>query len=207
MKNSTTTTSKLNNSLIQNLAKAKSNAEKGSILCKENTRLLSLEKRQFQSQTMFGGFWFSLGKLIVDELQASGQQRLSKAQLKKLNISKIERQRRSDAKIFFENYDALESLTKRFTSVSALLKEFNKQNSKSSETSTKVDEKTDSLESVKSDVGQNDNNEVVKVGTFQVPNVKQMAEAIVLQAIENGLEVKELKALNAEIANQIKALA
>ena len=61
----------------------------------------------------------------------------------------------------------------------------------------------------KSDVGlnDNDNNEVVKVGTFQVPNVKQMAEAIVLQAIENGLEVKELKALNAEIANQIKALA
>ena len=88
-----------------------------------------------------------------------------------------------------------------------MLKEFNKQNSKSSETSTKVDEKTDSKESVKSDVGQNDNNEVVKLGTFQVPNVKQMAEAIVLQAIENGLEVKELKALNAEIANQIKALA
>ena len=54
---------------------------------------------------------------------------------------------------------------------------------------------------------QNDNNEVVKVGTFQVPNIKQMAEAIVMQAIENGLEVKELKALNTEIANQIKALA
>ena len=60
---------------------------------------------------------------------------------------------------------------------------------------------------IKSDVGLNDNNEVVKVGTFQVPNVKQMAEAIVLQAIENGMEVKELKALNTEIANQIKALA
>ena len=33
-----------------------------------------------------------------------------------------------------------------------------------------------------------------------------MAEAIVMQAIENGLEVKELKALNTG-ANQIKALA
>tara|TARA_R100001443_G_scaffold111211_1_gene123824 strand:+ start:4992 stop:5615 length:624 start_codon:yes stop_codon:yes gene_type:complete len=207
MKNSTTTTSKLNNGLIQNLAKAKSNAEKGSILSRENTRLLSLEKRQFEAQTMFGGFWFSLGKLISDELNASGKLRLSTAQLKKLNITKIERQRRSDAKLFFENYDALQSLTKRFNNVSALLKEFNKQNSKSSETSTKVDEKSSSKEDVKSDVGQSDNNEVVKVGTFQVPNVKQMAEAIVMQAIENGLEVKELKALNAEIANQIKALA
>tara|TARA_R100000005_G_C4988427_1_gene196218 strand:- start:876 stop:1490 length:615 start_codon:yes stop_codon:yes gene_type:complete len=204
MKNSTNTTSKLNNSLIQNLAKAKSNAEKGSILCKENTRLLSLAKRQFEAQTMFGGFWYSLGKLISDELNASGKQRLSTAQLKKLNIAKIAKQRRSDAKIFFENYDVLESLTKRFDNISSLLRE-----AKLNKSSTKVDEKTDSKESVKSDVGlnDNDNNEVVKVGTFQVPNVKQMAEAIVLQAIENGLEVKELKALNAEIANQIKALA
>ena len=88
-----------------------------------------------------------------------------------------------------------------------MLKAFNKQNSKSSDTSTKVDEKSSSKEDVKSDVGLNDNNEVVKVGTFQVPNVKQMAEAIVMQAIENGLEVKELKALNNEIAKQIKALA
>ena len=204
MKNSTNTTSKLNNSLIQNLAKAKSNAEKGSILSRENTRLLSLAKRQFESQTMFGGFWYSLGKLISDELHASGKQRLSTPQLKKLNIAKIAKQRRSDAKIFFENYDVLESLTKRFDNISSLLRE-----AKLNKPSTKVDEKTDSLESVKSDVGlnDNDNNEVVKVGTFQVPNVKQMAEAIVLQAIENGLEVKELKALNAEIANQIKALA
>ena len=204
MKNSTNTTSKLNNSLIQNLAKAKSNAEKGSILSRENTRLLSLAKRQFESQTMFGGFWYSLGKLISDELHASGKQRLSTPQLKKLNIAKIAKQRRSDAKIFFENYDVLESLTKRFDNISSLLRE-----AKLNKPSTKVDEKTDSKESVKSDVGlnDNDNNEVVKVGTFQVPNVKQMAEAIVLQAIENGLEVKELKALNAEIANQIKALA
>ena len=205
MKNPTTKT--LNNSLIQNLAKAKSSAEKGAVLSRENTRLLSLEKRQFEAQTMFGGFWFSLGKLISDELNASGKLRLSKAQLKKLNITKIERQRRSDAKIFFENYDELQSLTKRFNNVSALLKAFNKKNSKSSETSTKVDEKSSSKEDVKSDVGQSDNNEVVKVGTFQVPNVKQMAEAIVMQAIENGLEVKELKALNTEIAKQIKALA
>tara|TARA_R100001460_G_scaffold25124_1_gene50474 strand:+ start:310 stop:927 length:618 start_codon:yes stop_codon:yes gene_type:complete len=205
MKNPTTKT--LNNSLIQNLAKAKTNAEKGLILSRENTRLLSLEKRQFEAQTMFGGFWYSLGKLISDELNASGKLRLSKPQLKKLNMTKIERQRRSDAKIFFENYDDLQSLTKRFNNISALLKAFNKQNSKSSDTSTKVDEKSSSKEDVKSDVGLNDNNEVVKVGTFQVPNVKQMAEAIVMQAIENGLEVKELKALNNEIAKQIKALA
>ena len=205
MKNPTTKT--LNNSLIQNLAKAKTNAEKGLILSRENTRLLSLEKRQFEAQTMFGGFWYSLGKLISDELNTSGKLRLSKPQLKKLNMTKIERQRRSDAKIFFENYDDLQSLTKRFNNISALLKAFNKQNSKSSDTSTKVDEKSSSKEDVKSDVGLNDNNEVVKVGTFQVPNVKQMAEAIVMQAIENGLEVKELKALNNEIAKQIKALA
>ena len=205
MKNPTTKT--LNNSLIQTLAKAKTNAERGLILSKENTRLLSSERRQFESQTMFGGFWYSLGKLISDELNASGRERLSPTQLEKLNMKKICTKRRSDAKIFFENYDALQSLIKRFTNISALLKAFNKQNSKSSDTSTKVDEKASSKEDVKSDVGLNDNNEVVKVGTFQVPNVKQMSEAIVLQAIENGMEVKELKALNTEIANQIKALA
>lgn len=200
MKNPTTKT--LNNSLIQNLAKAKTNAEKGLILSRENTRLLSLEKRQFEAQTMFGGFWYSLGKLISDELNASGKLRLSKPQLEKLNMKKICTKRRSDAKIFYENYDVLQSFTKRFNNISALLKKV-----KPNKTSTKVDEKASSKEDVKSDVGLNDNNEVVKVGTFQVPNVKQMAEAIVMQAIENGLEVKELKALNNEIANQIKALA
>jgi len=200
MKNPTTKT--LNNSLIQNLAKAKTNAEKGLILSRENTRLLSLEKRQFEAQTMFGGFWYSLGKLISDELNASGRERLSPTQLEKLNMKKICTKRRSDAKIFYENYDVLQSFTKRFNNISALLKKV-----KPNKTSTKVDEKASSKEDVKSDVGLNDNNEVVKVGTFQVPNVKQMAEAIVMQAIENGLEVKELKALNNEIANQIKALA
>ena len=200
MKNPTTKT--LNNSLIQNLAKAKTNAEKGLILSRENTRLLSLEKRQFEAQTMFGGFWYSLGKLISDELNASGRERLSQTQLEKLNMKKICTKRRSDAKIFYENYDVLQSFTKRFNNISALLKKV-----KPNKTSTKVDEKSSSKEDVKSDVGLNDNNEVVKVGTFQVPNVKQMAEAIVMQAIENGLEVKELKALNNEIANQIKALA
>ncbi len=146
MKNPTTKT--LNNSLIQNLAKAKTNAEKGLILSRENTRLLSLEKRQFEAQTMFGGFWYSLGKLISDELNASGKLRLSKPQLEKLNMKKICTKRRSDAKIFYENYDVLQSFTKRFNNISALLKKV-----KPNKTSTKVDEKASSKEDVKSDVG------------------------------------------------------
>ena len=64
-----------------------------------------------------------------------------------------------------------------------------------------------SKESETSDVGST-NNEVVNIGTFQVPSVKEMAEKILCDAIENGLETQEeLLALNAEIANQIKALA
>ena len=86
-----------------------------------------------------------------------------------------------------------------------MLKEFAK-TSKKSTSASKEAVKTDSKESEVSDDG-NSNNEVVNVGTFQVPNIKQMAEAIVLQAIENGLEGSDLNALSNEIAKQIKALA
>ena len=198
-------TNSKNSNLVQLLSEAKDSKAKGVILSKENKRLVSLEKRQFNAQTTKGGFWYSLGELISNELNARGAKLLSKQALKELSISTISPQRRSEAKIFFENYEQLQPLLKRFTSISALLKEFAK-TSKKSVSASKEAVKTDSKESEVSDDGDS-NNEVVNVGTFQVPNIKQMAEAIVLQAIENGLEGSDLNALSNEIAKQIKALA
>ena len=198
-------TNSKNSNLVQLLSEAKDSKAKGVILSKENKRLVSLEKRQFKAQTIKDGFWYSLGELISNELNARGAKLLSKEALKELSISTISPQRRSEAKIFFENYEQLQPLVKRFTSISALLKEFAK-TSKKSASASKEAVKTDSKESEVSDDGDS-NNEVVNVGTFQVPNIKQMAEAIVLQAIENGLEGSDLNALSNEIAKQIKALA
>lgn len=198
-------TNSKNSNLVQLLSEAKDSKAKGVILSKENKRLVSLEKRQFNAQTTKGGFWYSLGELISNELNARGAKLLSNEVLKELSISTISPKRRSEAKIFFENYEKLQPLVKRFGNISALLKEFAK-TSKKSTSASKEAVKTDSKESEVSDDG-NSNNEVVNVGTFQVPNIKQMAEAIVLQAIENGLEGSDLNALSNEIAKQIKALA
>ena len=193
-------------SLIQQLSEAKTNAERGAILSKENSRIVSSEKRQLESQTTYGGFWWSLGKIISEEMIARELKKLPKPILTELKIQGISPQRRSDAKIFFENYETLKPLVKRFTSISALLKMVKKQ-SKIAETVSKETAKTDSKESAKSDVGSS-NNEVVNVGTFQVPSVKEMAEKMLLEAIENGLESQDdLLALNEEFAKQIKALA
>jgi len=198
-------TNSKNTNLVQLLSEAKDGKAKGLILSKENKRLVSSEKKQLALQTTKGGFWYSLGELISNELNARGAKLLGKQVLKELSISTISPQRRSEAKIFFENYEQLQPLVKRFGNISALLKEFNKKNSKSSP-SVSEETVTDSKESEVSDNGDS-NNEVVNVGTFQVPNVKQMAEAIILQAIENGLEGSDLNALSNEIAKQIKALA
>lgn len=199
-------TNSKNSNLVQLLSEAKDGKAKGVILSKENKRLVSSEKKQLALQTTKGGFWYSLGELISNELNARGAKLLGKQVLKELSISTISPQRRSEAKIFFENYEQLQPLVKRFGNISALLKEFNKKNSKSSPSVSKETVETDSKESEVSDDGDS-NNEVVNVGTFQVPNVKQMAEAIILQAIENGLEGSDLNALSNEIAKQIKALA
>ena len=73
---------------------------------------------------------YQIGQLIVNILKLENVKLISKELAKKYGINTITKQRRSDAKILFENHEKivtwLQSTKQRYTSLSALLKAFYK---------------------------------------------------------------------------------
>ena len=73
---------------------------------------------------------YQIGQLIVNILKVENVKFISKELAKKYGINTITKQRRSDAKILFENHEKivtwLQSTKQRYTSLSALLKAFYK---------------------------------------------------------------------------------
>ena len=73
---------------------------------------------------------YQIGQLIVNILKLENVKLISKELAKKYGINTISKQRRSDAKILFENHEKivtwLQSTKQRYTSLSALLKAFYK---------------------------------------------------------------------------------
>ena len=73
---------------------------------------------------------YQIGQLIVNILKLENVKVISKELAKKYGINTISKQRRSDAKILFENHEKivtwLQSTKQRYTSLSALLKAFYK---------------------------------------------------------------------------------
>ena len=73
---------------------------------------------------------YQIGQLIVNILKLENVKVISKELAKKYGINTITKQRRSDAKILFENHEKivtwLQSTKQRYTSLSALLKAFYK---------------------------------------------------------------------------------
>ena len=73
---------------------------------------------------------YQIGQLIVNILKLENVKFISKELAKKYGINTITKQRRSDAKILFENHEKivtwLQSTKQRYTSLSALLKAFYK---------------------------------------------------------------------------------
>ena len=73
---------------------------------------------------------YQIGQLIVNILKLENVKLISKELAKKYGINTITKQRKSDAKILFENHEKivtwLQSTKQRYTSLSALLKAFYK---------------------------------------------------------------------------------
>ena len=73
---------------------------------------------------------YQIGQLVVNILKLENAKVISKELAKKYGINTITKQRRSDAKILFENHEKivtwLQSTKQRYTSLSALLKAFYK---------------------------------------------------------------------------------
>ena len=73
---------------------------------------------------------YQIGQLIVNILKVENVKLISKELAKKYGINTISKQRKSDAKILFENHEKivtwLQSTKQRYTSLSALLKAFYK---------------------------------------------------------------------------------
>jgi len=107
---------------------------------------------------------YQIGQLIVNILKLENVKLISKELAKKYGINTITKQRRSDAKILFENHEKivtwLQSTKQRYTSLSALLKAFYKATKPKSDKPKASDEpkaqenETESQESPKSDTSQ-----------------------------------------------------
>ena len=87
---------------------------------------------------------YQIGELIVNILKLENVKLISKELAKKYGINTITKQRKSDAKILFENHEKivtwLQSTKQRYTSLSALLKAFYKANKPKSDKPKASDE-------------------------------------------------------------------
>ena len=62
---------------------------------------------RFKKLCEFGGFWYSLGQILVQLRTASGGTRTDSALLKNASLHTVAKQRRSEAMKFFENFHVI----------------------------------------------------------------------------------------------------
>ena len=103
----------------------------GSNLAKQDAKeMKSLKAKTTKVVFNTDSLDYQIGQLIVNILKVENVKFISKELAKKYGINTITKQRRSDAKILFENHEKivtwLQSTKQRYTSLSALLKAFYK---------------------------------------------------------------------------------
>lgn len=101
-------------------------------------------------------FDLPLGKLML-ALEAEGNGQIKRSRLQECGIANIDRRRRNDAKHLAANWDELSPMVKRFTSTSALLKAWQKDNkANATDNVESIEEASDNAtaEGKASDVGQ-----------------------------------------------------
>ena len=103
----------------------------GSNLAKQDAKeMKSLKAKTTKVVFNTDSLDYQIGQLIVNILKLENVKVISKELAKKYGINTISKQRRSDAKILFENHEKivtwLQSTKQRYTSLSALLKAFYK---------------------------------------------------------------------------------
>ena len=120
------------------MAKSKSNLPSQNELKVQGSNLAKLDAKEMKSlkakttKVVFNtdSLDYQIGQLIVNILKLENVKLISKELAKKYGINTITKQRRSDAKILFENHEKivtwLQSTKQRYTSLSALLKAFYK---------------------------------------------------------------------------------
>jgi hypothetical protein len=192
--------------------------ERGHTLAKlEKDRITSLEKANTKD-VVFNGLAYQLGKLIHELTLESENGRISSERLQATSMNKVASQRRTEAKQFFLNFDAIQEWLKgrvvkkrkqqiAFTSLTAMLKAFKfetqpkveKTDDKSSDTpSTKVDEKpnvgTTQPKAEPTDTKVSDTKPTeLKVQKVKVPqNSKEFAKYVFETTIKLGFDTDEV---------------
>ena len=90
------------------LAEANNTVEaKGLILSQWDKSITKGDVNRFKKLCEFGGFWFSLGEILVKLRTESGGSRTDSALLKNANLHTVAKQRRSEAMKFFENFHVI----------------------------------------------------------------------------------------------------
>ena len=120
------------------MAKSKSNLPSQNELKVQGSNLAKLDAKEMKSlkakttKVVFNtdSLDYQIGQLIVNILKLENVKLISKELAKKYGINTITKQRKSDAKILFENHEKivtwLQSTKQSYTSLSALLKAFYK---------------------------------------------------------------------------------
>ena len=90
------------------LAEANNTVEaKGLVLSRWDKSITKGDVNRFKKLCEFGGFWYSLGQILVQLRTESGGSRTDSALLKNASLHTVAKQRRSEAMKFFENFHVI----------------------------------------------------------------------------------------------------
>ena len=90
------------------LAEANNTVEaKGLVLSQWDKSITKGDVNRVKKLCEFGGFWFSLGEILVKLRTESGGSRTDSALLKNANLHTVAKQRRWEAMKFFENFSVI----------------------------------------------------------------------------------------------------
>lgn len=90
------------------LAEANNTAEaKGLVLSRWDKSITRGDVNRFQKLCEFGGFWFTLGEILVRLRTESGGSRTDSTLLRNAHLHNVAKQRRSEAMKFFENFHVI----------------------------------------------------------------------------------------------------
>ena len=90
------------------LAEANNTFEaRGLVLSRWDKSITRGDVNRFQKLCEFGGFWYSLGQILVQLRTESGGSRTDSALLKNASLHSVAKQRRSEAMKFFENFHVI----------------------------------------------------------------------------------------------------
>ena len=101
-------TNSIKKSFAVQLAEANNTIEdRGEVLSRWDKSITRGDVNRFKKLCEFGGFWFSLGEILVKLRTESGGSRTDSTLLKDAHLHNVAKQRRSEAMKFFENFHVI----------------------------------------------------------------------------------------------------